>query len=117
MEWSLKALLGAAVVVLVSLLARSKNYYLAGLVPLFPTFTLIAHYTVGRARSPAELKITILFSLWAILPYVLYLLGVYMLCDRMPLPTALFCSALLWVVAAAVLLLLWGHLAGATGKT
>jgi uncharacterized membrane protein (GlpM family) len=28
-----------------------KNYYLAGLVPLFPTFALIAHYIVGSERT------------------------------------------------------------------
>lgn len=30
-----KALLGAFVVLLIAILARSKNYYIAGLIPLF----------------------------------------------------------------------------------
>lgn len=42
-----KALIGALVVVLIGLLAKSRSYYIAGLVPLFPTFALIAHYIVG----------------------------------------------------------------------
>jgi Uncharacterized membrane protein required for alginate biosynthesis len=33
-----KALIGALVVVLIGLLAKTRNYYIAGLVPLFPTF-------------------------------------------------------------------------------
>ena len=39
-----------------------KNYYLAGLVPLFPTFALIAHYIVGSERAHDELKKTILYG-------------------------------------------------------
>ncbi len=43
MHLLIRALAGAAVVVLISLLSRTKNYYLAGLIPLFPTFALISH--------------------------------------------------------------------------
>lgn len=39
----IKAALGALVVVLIGILAKTKNYYIAGLIPLFPTFALIAH--------------------------------------------------------------------------
>ncbi|MFA0070805.1 GlpM family protein, partial [Vibrio breoganii] len=42
-----KCLLGAAAVLLIALLSKSKSFYIAGLVPLFPTFALIAHYIVG----------------------------------------------------------------------
>ena len=47
MQLFIKALIGAGVVVLIQLLTRSQNYYIAGLVPLFPTFALISHYMVG----------------------------------------------------------------------
>ncbi|ELO85786.1 GlpM family protein [Salmonella enterica subsp. enterica serovar Enteritidis str. 76-2651] len=43
----IKAALGALVVVLIGLLSKTKNYYIAGLIPLFPTFALIAHYIVA----------------------------------------------------------------------
>ena len=60
-----KALLGAFVVLLIAILARSKNYYIAGLIPLFPTFALIAHYIVGTERSIEALRSTIIFGIWA----------------------------------------------------
>ena len=44
----IKAALGALVVLLIGVLAKAKNYYIAGLIPLFPTFALIAHYIVAR---------------------------------------------------------------------
>ena len=51
----LKALLGAAAVVLIQLLAKTQNYFIAGLVPLIPTFALIAHYIVGSERTVSDL--------------------------------------------------------------
>lgn len=106
----LKAVLGAVIMVLISLVSNTKNYYIAGLVPLFPTFTLIAHYSVGAQRTHGELKQTILFSICAVIPYMIYLVSSYYLIDRMSMKLALSCSALLWCVAAGVLLCLWPHI-------
>lgn len=47
----IKALLGALVVVLIGVLSKTKNYYIAGLIPLFPTFALIANYIVASERG------------------------------------------------------------------
>lgn len=44
----LKCILGAAVVLIISLLSKSKAFYIAGLVSLFPTFALIAHVIVSQ---------------------------------------------------------------------
>ncbi|MGI4935391.1 MAG: GlpM family protein, partial [Janthinobacterium lividum] len=43
----LKCLLGALAVLLIALASRSRYFFLACLVPLFPTFALIANYVVG----------------------------------------------------------------------
>ena len=99
-----KALLGALVVILIAALSRTKNYYIAGLVPLFPTFTLIAHYIVGSTRTHAELKTTIFFSIYGLLPLLLYLIAVYILIDRLKLEWALFSAAMIWCIVAGVML-------------
>ncbi|MHC6224333.1 GlpM family protein [Pseudomonas sp. X10] len=103
----LKAGLGAAVVVLLALLAKTRNYYIAGLVPLFPTFALIAHYIVGKGRSLADLKTTILFGMWSIIPYFIYLAALYFLVDRMRLEASLALATVAWLVAATMLVTLW----------
>jgi membrane protein GlpM len=103
----LRCALGAAVVLVVALLARTRNFYIAGLVPLFPTFALIAHYIVGTERSPADLRDTALFGMWAIVPYMVYLVAVYVLCTRLSLPLTLGLATLAWLVAAAALLTAW----------
>jgi len=105
----LKALLGAAVVLLVAVLSRTKSFFIAGMVPLFPTFALIAHYIVGTERSPADLRATALFGLWSLLPYAAYLGVVYVLSVRTTLWTTLAAATATWLVIAGAVLLAWTH--------
>lgn len=105
----LKGLGGALAVLLIALLSRGKNFYLAGLVPLFPTFALIAHAIVGSERGPAELRTTALFGLWSLLPYAVYLLAVWWLCSRYSLSLTLAGATLGWLLAAGVLLAGWSR--------
>jgi membrane protein GlpM len=103
----LKAALGAGVVLILAALAKTKNYYIAGLVPLFPTFALIAHYIVGKGRSVGDLKTTIVFGMWSIIPYFVYLATLYVMVDRMRLEASLAVAAVAWLMAATVLVSVW----------
>ncbi|SDT11070.1 membrane protein GlpM [Halopseudomonas litoralis] len=104
---TLKALLGALAVLLIALLARSKSFYIAGLVPLFPTFAVIAHYIIGTERPAADLRTTAVFGLWSLIPYAIYLLVVVWSAGRLPLPATLLLAMLAWGVAAMLLIMLW----------
>lgn len=106
----LKCLLGAVAVLLIALLSKTRNYYIAGLVPLFPTFALIAHAIVGSERGAAELRATALFGLCALVPYALYLLTVFWLSVRASLAATLAGATVAWTAAAGVLLVLWQRL-------
>ncbi|RTZ18167.1 GlpM family protein [Vibrio aquaticus] len=103
----LKCLIGAAAVLLIALLSKSKNFYISGLVPLFPTFALIAHYVVGSERSMDDLRATALFGLYSLLPYACYLLAVYYLSFRFTLINTLSLATAVWVSSACLLLLVW----------
>ncbi len=107
MDLFLKAALGAAVVLILAALAKTRNYYIAGLVPLFPTFALIAHYIVGKGRSVEDLKTTILFGMWSIIPYFVYLATLYVMVDRMRLEASLAVAAVAWLMAATILVSIW----------
>jgi len=89
-------------------LAITRNYYIAGLVPRFPTFALIAHYVVGSERSIAALKTTLIFGMWAVLPYLVYLISLYFLINSLRLSLALGAAVLCWIAAAWLLITLWG---------
>ncbi|HAS6075977.1 TPA: hypothetical protein I7141_08810 [Vibrio vulnificus] len=103
----LKSMLGAAAVVIIALLSKSKNFYIAGLVPLFPTFALIAHFIVGSERSMEELRQTALFGLWSLLPYAAYLAAVYYFSYRFSLVTTLSAATVIWLMAASLLIVAW----------
>ncbi|WP_172604574.1 GlpM family protein [Pseudomonas fluorescens] len=105
-----KALLGAAVVLLIAALSKTRNYYIAGLVPLFPTFALIAHYIVGKGRSIEDLKTTIVFGMWSVIPYFVYLATLYVMVDRLRLEASLAVAAVAWLIAATVLVTVWVRL-------
>jgi membrane protein GlpM len=83
MELFVKTLAGATVVVIIQLLSRTKNVYLAGLVPLFPTFALIANYIVGTGVTTNDLRETIVFGMFSLIPYLFYLatLSIFSLTD------------------------------------
>jgi membrane protein GlpM len=110
MDLFFKALLGAAVVLIIAALSKTKNYYIAGLVPLFPTFALIAHYIVGKGRSIDDLKTTIVFGMWSIIPYFVYLATLYVMVDRLRLEASLAVAAVAWLMAATVLVTVWVRL-------
>ena len=103
----LKCSLGALAVLVIALLSKSKSFFIAGLVPLFPTFALIAHYIVGSERGGTALRTTALFGLWSLVPYAVYLFAVYWLSVRVSLVNTLLLATGAWVVAAAILLLVW----------
>ncbi len=103
----LKCTLGAAVVVLISILSKSKAFYIAGLVPLFPTFALIAHVIVYQQQGAEALQKTALFGLWSLIPYFVYLLAVYLLATKMSVLSCLSVATVCWVIAAAGLIYGW----------
>jgi membrane protein GlpM len=103
----LKCLLGAAAVLLIALLSRNKSFFIAGLVPLFPTFALIAHYIVGAERTMGDLRITALFGLYSLIPYAGYLVSVYYLSYKFSLVWTLSMATVIWLAFAFVLLIGW----------
>lgn len=105
-----KCLLGALSVLLIALLSKTKSFVISGLVPLFPTFALIAHYIIGRERTMEELRITALFGLYSLIPYAAYLLAVYYLSYRFSLTWTLIFATVVWLLFAALLLMSWTRL-------
>ena len=107
MRLVVRAAVGAVVVSIITLLSRTRHVAMAGLVPLFPTFTLIAHIIVGTERTTGELRQTIVLGTLAVIPYLGYMGSLYLLLDRVRLGWALTGATLTWLLMAAVLLVLW----------
>ncbi|WP_028581350.1 GlpM family protein [Desulfogranum japonicum] len=103
----LKCLLGAIAVLLIALLSKSRSFFVSGLVPLFPTFALIAHYIVGTERVMGDLRVTALFGLYSLIPYAAYLIAVYTLSLKYNLAWTLSLATVIWVIFACILLVCW----------
>lgn len=102
----IKAIAGALIVILISLVSLTKNYFLAGLINLFPIFALISHIIVNQ-RGILELKNTALFGMLSLIPYFAYLLGVYLLSGKVPLWVNLLISIIVWSLFALIIYILW----------
>lgn len=105
-----KCLLGALAVLIIALLSKTKSFFISGLVPLFPTFALIAHYIVGTERTMEDLRTTALFGLYSLIPYAAYLLAVYYFSCRLSLTWTLVAATVIWLMFAALLLVAWARL-------
>lgn len=112
MSLLIKAIIGAVIVVLIGILAKTRHYYIAGLIPLFPTFALIAHYIVGTERGTEALRATILFGIWSVIPYLIYLISLYYFTASMKLSLALLSAVACWGISAFVLIKAWAHFYG-----
>lgn len=102
-----KCLFGALAVLVIAILSRSKIYYIAGLVPLFPTFALIAHVIVVQEQGAEALRKTALFGLWSLIPYAMYLITVYVFATKLTPWICLSLATLIWIITAAVLVYFW----------
>ena len=94
----LKSLLDTVAVLIFDILSKSKSFYIAGLVPLFSTFALIAHCTVGSERDMEALRKKALFGIYSLIPYTAYLISVFYLSYRLSLVGTLTAATLVWVV-------------------
>lgn len=94
-------------VLLISLLAKSKYFFLAGLAPLFPTFALFAHIFSYQNGGEAALKEVAFFGLLSIIPYIVYLIGVIVFIRHMGLVATLCLSLFFWSISAFSISYVW----------
>lgn len=106
MKLLLQSIAGALIVILISIASSSKNYILAGLMPLFPTFSLIAYTVVGQ-KGTMELKSTAIFGMLSLFPYFAFLLSVYVFANKLPLYVNLILSTVTWIIFASIIYLFW----------
>lgn len=103
----LKGLIGGVIVVLISLISKTKHFYLAAFLPLFPTFTIFAHYFIGTNKSPTDLKEACIFGIASCFTLIAYILSVYYFADKLPIIKNILASLVVWLLSSGLLLLAW----------
>lgn len=106
MKLLLQSLAGALIVILISIASTSKNYFLAGLIPLFPAFSLIAYAVIGQ-KGTMELKSTAIFGMLSLIPYLAFLLSIYFFANKLPLHLNLILSTTIWLIFAIFIYIFW----------
>ncbi len=99
-----KSLVGAVVTAIIAWAAKQGDV-LPGIVPLFPTFTLIALVAVGTKGTPQGFQQTCVAAMKTFPAYAVFLLMSYLLIPRFGyrLTLALALGAWLFIVAAMFL--------------
>ncbi|MEA3289468.1 MAG: GlpM family protein [Campylobacterota bacterium] len=110
-----KGLIGAVVVLMLIVLSKTDNYYIAGLIPLFPSFGILAHIIVYKDRGIDALKETILFGIFSIIPYFLYLIGIYYSILYYNFFTSILIGILLWIISSIILIKSWDFICSKLG--
>jgi membrane protein GlpM len=102
--------IGAFLVLLLQVAASSRYYLLAGLLPLFPTFTLISVYVIGTTRSTGDLQNTLLFGMLSLIPFFIFQLTAYIGVCFLPLSAAMFLGIAAWLIGAGAIFIGWNIL-------
>lgn len=100
---ALKAAAGALIVLLISYISKTNMYVVSSLIPLFPTFALIANISVAHEKGVESLQKALIFGMWSLIPYFVYLVSMYFLVSHINLVQAIIVSIAFWCLAAYVL--------------
>lgn len=98
--------IGIALVVLMSLLARTEHSWLNGLIPLFPTFALIGQTTTWLSRGNAAAQDVAFIGFFALIPYFAYLAMIYWFAEALGFPRAAAIGIGLWAAISGVIVYL-----------
>ena len=99
----LNILVGVAIVVAMSLLARTEHSWLNGLIPLFPTFALIGQTTTWLSRGDGAAKDVAFVGFFALIPYFAYLAMIYWFAESLGFPRAAAIGVALWAAISGVI--------------
>lgn len=102
----LNILIGVALVVAMSILARTEHSWLNGLIPLFPTFALIGQTTTWLSRGDAAAQDVAFVGFFALIPYFAYLAAVYFFAGSLGFPKAAAIGIGLWTVISSLIVYL-----------
>ena len=95
--------IGVALVVVMSLLARTEHSWLNGLIPLFPLFALIGQTTTWLSRGNAAAQDVAFIGFFALIPYFAYLAMVYYFAETLGFPRAAALGIGLWAAISGVI--------------
>lgn len=105
-EMILRFMVGGSLIVLVTLLSKTKYPMLSGIFMLFPAVTLVGYYFIGQSMSLPQLQQVTKFSIYALPTTFIFLITFYYTLEKQSLIFALILSTITWIFCAAALVVI-----------
>lgn len=103
-ELTLRFITGGSLIVLITLLAKTKYPMLSGIFMLFPAVTLVGYYFIGQSMSIPQLQQVTKFSIYALSTTFIFLITFYYAQEKQSLNLALGSATLAWFATAGILM-------------
>jgi len=98
----LKAVIGGVLTAAIATFAKSRLAWVAGIIPLFPIFGLIALHEAGEGADVARFHAVVTASFKTVPAYCAFLLCAYLLVPYVDYRLALIVSAVVWACAVVL---------------
>ncbi len=102
-ELFLRFVTGGSLIVLISLLSKTKYPILSGMFVLFPAVSLAGFYFLGQTVSSLELQNITKISIISLSATFVFLLVFYYTHEKQTVNQALFSATLAWFVAGGII--------------
>jgi len=90
---------------------RANQIFLFGCTcATFPHLYINQSLIVGTERSPADLRVALIFSMLGVIPHLIYTFVVFFSISYISLYKALLLGVVAWTIAAAILVLTWQYI-------
>lgn len=103
----IKSFIGFFLVLIIQVISKSKNYYMAAMAPLFPSIAIFSYYFVRVNKGIESLKLTIIFGILSLLAYFFFLLSLYFFISKFKIVLSLFFSSIIWFIVAFIIIIFW----------
>lgn len=102
-----KSLIGAVLTALIAWLAKQGHTLLPGVLPLSPTFGLIALWLIGMQNDTHTFQATCIASLKTIPAYLVFVGACHWGIERLNFESTLLLGLVLWFVMAGIMFAAW----------
>lgn len=107
MDLLVKCALAVLIMCGVHYIAKTNNYYIAGLVLSFPGLSILAYYFMYLEHGAAKVRETITFAMASAIPFLLFLLLLNITLKNHSIMYSLLLSSGIWAVLSSVLIMAW----------
>ena len=105
-ENMIRFFVGGSLIAIVSLISKTKNPLLSGIVLLFPAVSLVSFYFIGSTVDAAQLKQITKFSMYALIPTFIFIMTLYNVQGTFSIAKSLIAALVMWVVSAIALVVI-----------